>query len=328
MKGGAGIIGCGYHVPEGRLTNKELSVRFGLPESCIESKAGIKERRIAPPGSASSDLGAAAARKALKNAGVRSEDIGLVLVATTTPDMVFPSTACFVQKAIGAKNAAALDISAACAGFAYGLDIAACYVSCGRHENVLLVGAETYSRITNPDDLNTSVLFGDGAGAAVIGKVPEGFGVLDSFVGADGHLGGTLCVPAGGSWLPLTPELLERRQNTIMMDGREVFTFAVNILENMIGCMLKRNSLSLDDISLIVPHQANKRILQNVCRNMNIPDEKMYCNLENYGNMSAASIPVALAQSAEEGRIKKGCLVLLAAFGAGFTWGASLLRWS
>jgi 3-oxoacyl-[acyl-carrier-protein] synthase-3 len=322
-----GILGYGRYVPDLRVTNEELALKFGTTAEKIERKAGIKARSLAPPNIATSDMAALASLEALKNTGTDPSEIGMILVATTTPDMVFPSTACLVQKAIGAKNAAALDISAACTGFMYGLDMAACYVSSGRFEKVLLIGAETYSRITNPDDLNTSVLFGDGAGAVVIGHVPDGFGVLDSILGAEGEDGMLLSIPAGGSRMPLTRELLENKLNTIMMSGREVFEFAINILEKMINQILSRNSLNLSDISLIVPHQANKRILLNVSNNMNIPPEKLYCNIEYYGNMSAASVPVALTEAAFEGRIKKGDLLLLVAFGAGFTWGANLLKW-
>ena len=327
MTAGAGILGCGRYVPELRLTNEELALKFGTTAEKLERKAGIKARSRAPVNVATSDMAALASLEALKNAGTDPLEIGMILVATTTPDMVFPSTACLVQKAIGAKNAAALDISAACTGFLYGLDMAACYVSSGRYDKVLLVGAETYSRITNPDDPNTCVLFGDGAGAVVVGRVPEGFGVLDSVLGADGEGADLLTVPAGGARLPVTPELLEKRMNTIYMSGREVFEFAVNILESMIEQILSRNSLSLPDISLIVPHQANRRILLSVCSNMGIAPEKMYCNIENYGNMSAASVPVALAEAVLEGRVKSGDMLLFAAFGAGLTWGASLIRW-
>ena len=327
MTAGAGILGCGRYVPELRLTNEELALKFGTTAEKLERKAGIKARSRAPVNVATSDMAAKASLEALKNAGTDPVEIGMILVATTTPDMVFPSTACLVQKAIGAKNAAALDISAACTGFLYGLDMAAGYVSSGKYHKVLLVGAETYSRITNPDDQSTYVLFGDGAGAVVVGRVPEGFGVLDSVLGADGEGADLLAVPAGGARLPVTPELLEKRMNTIFMSGREVFEFAVNILESMIGEILLRNSLNLSDISLIVPHQANKRILLSVCSNMGLTPDKMYCNIENYGNMSAASVPVALAEAVLEGRIKSGDLLLFAAFGAGLTWGASLVRW-
>ncbi len=327
MNAGAGILGCGRYVPELRLTNEELALSFGTTAEKIERKAGIKARSRAPQDMATSDMAALAAVEALKDAGTDPSEIGMILVATTTPDMVFPSTACLVQKAIGAHKAAALDISAACTGFLYGLDMAACYISSGRYDKVLLIGAETYSRITNPDDVSTSVLFGDGAGAVVVGRVPEGFGVLDTVLGADGGGADLLAVPAGGSRLPVTPELLEKRMNTIFMSGREVFEFAVGILELMINQLLSDNGLSLPDISLIVPHQANKRILLNVCGNMGIPPEKMYCNIENYGNMSAASVPVALTEAVLEGRISRGNLLLFAGFGAGLTWGGSLIRW-
>lgn len=322
-----GIIGYGYYLPELVLTNHELAGRFGKTENWIEERTGIKERRITEYNVATSDMAIKASLMAMDKAEISPADIDLIIVATTTPDMVFPSTACLVQNGIGAHNAAAFDVSAACTGFMYGLDIAVSYVSSGQYNNVLLVGADTYSRITNYNDLNTSILFGDGAGAVVVGKVPEGFGILGSIMGADGSGADLLKVPAGGSRLPLTHDLLDSRLNTIVMNGREVFQFAVRIFEKMINQIVDKTGVALEDISLIIPHQANKRILLSVSERLKIPPEKMYCNIEYYGNMSSASIPIALSEACNNGKIKKDDILLFAGFGSGLTWGASLIKW-
>jgi 3-oxoacyl-[acyl-carrier-protein] synthase-3 len=325
--GSVGILGYGYYLPELIMTNHELAIRFGKTENWIEERTGIKERRIAKYNTATSDLAIKAALAAIEKANLLPEDIDLIIVATTTPDMIFPSTACLVQNGIGACNAAAFDISAACTGFIYGLDTAVSYVSSGQYNNVLLVGADTYSKITNHNDINTSILFGDGAGAVVVGKVPEGFGVLGSIMGADGSGADLLKVPAGGSRQPLTHGLLDNRLNTIVMNGREVFQFAIRIFENMINQIIDKTRLTMEDISLIIPHQANKRILAAVSEKLKIPPEKMYCNIEYYGNMSSASIPVALSEACNNDKIKKGDILLFVGFGAGLTWGTSLIKW-
>lgn len=322
-----GILGYGYYLPELVLTNHELAGRFGKTENWIEERTGIKERRIAEYNVATSDLAIKAALAAIDKAKLLPEDIDLIIVATTTPDMMFPSTACLVQNGIGAYNAAAFDISAACTGFIYGLDIAVSYVSSGQYNNVLLVGADTHSKSTNCNDINTSILFGDGAGAVIVGQVPDGFGILGSIMGADGSGADLLKVPAGGSRLPLTHDLLDSRLNTIVMNGREVFQFAVRIFEKMINQVTEKAGITLDDVSLIIPHQANKRILYSVSERLKLPQEKMYCNIDNYGNMSTASIPVAFSEACNNGKIKKDDILLFAGFGAGLTWGASLIKW-
>lgn len=327
MINNVGIIGYGHYLPDLIVTNYEIAKRFGKTENWIEERTGIRERRKAENDIGASDLAIKAANAAIKKANILPEEIDLIIVATTTPDMVFPSTACLVQKGIGAYNAAAFDVSAACTGFMYGLDIAVSYVSSRRYNNVLLVGTDTYSRITNYNDLNTSILFGDGAGAVVVGEVPESFGIMGSIMGADGSGADLLKVPAGGSRLPLTHDLLDSRLNTIVMNGREVFQFAVRIFEKMINQIVDKAGVTLEDISLIIPHQANKRILISVSERLKIPQEKMYCNIEYYGNMSSASIPVALSEACNNGKIKKGDLLLFTGFGAGLTWGASLMRW-
>lgn len=240
MKNNVGIIGYGHYVPDLLITNFEIAKRFEKTEEWIEERTGIKERRKAEKGICTSDLATKAAYEAITRANISPAEIDLIIVATTTPDMLFPSTACLVQNGIGAYNAAAFDVSAACTGFIYGMDIAISYVSSGQHKNVLVVGADTYSRIVNDNDINTNILFGDGAGAVVIGKVPKGFGILGSLKGSDGSGADLLKVPAGGSKQPLTHELLDNRMNTIVMNGREVYLFAVKIFEKMINEVTKK----------------------------------------------------------------------------------------
>jgi 3-oxoacyl-[acyl-carrier-protein] synthase-3 len=321
-----GILGYGYYLPELVVTNSEIARRFNKAASWIEERTGIKERRKARSDSSTSELAAKASLAALENAKLTPEDIDLIIVSTTTPDMLFPSTACLVQNTIGAHKAAAFDISAACTGFIYGLDIATAYLLSGRYKKILLIGADTYSKITNDEDLTTSILFGDGAGALVLGEVPQGYGIVNSILGSDGSGWELLQVPAGGSRLPLTPELLAAHSNTIVMNGRAVFQFAVKIFEKTVQELLDKSSINLDRISLIIPHQANKRILQAASQRLEIAPEKIYCNIEKYGNMSSASIPVALAEAYENKRIRKGDYYLLVGFGAGLMWGATLIR--
>ncbi|EQB21881.1 3-oxoacyl-[acyl-carrier-protein] synthase, KASIII [Dehalobacter sp. UNSWDHB] len=321
-----GILGYGYYLPELVVTNQEIAHRFNKDGSWIEERTGIQERRRAGKDISTSDLAAKAAFAALNNANLTPADIDLIIVSTTTPDMLLPSTACLVQNAIGAHKAAAFDIAAACSGFIYGLDIAATYLLAGRYNKILLIGADTYSKITNDEDLHTSILFGDGAGAIVLGEVPKEYGILNSTLGADGTGWELLQVPAGGSRLPLTPNLLDAHSNTIMMSGRAVYQFAVKIFEETVRELLDKSSINLDRISLIIPHQANKRILQSVSQRLEIAPEKIYCNIEKYGNMSSASIPVALAEAYENQKIRSGDYLILIGFGAGLTWGATLIR--
>lgn len=321
-----GILGYGYYLPELVVTNQEIAQRFNKAGSWIEERTGIQERRKAGRDTSTSDLAAKAAFAALNNANLTPADIDLIIASTTTPDMLLPSTACLVQNTIGAYKAAAFDIAAACSGFIYGLDIAATYLLAGRYKKILLIGADTYSKITNDEDLHTSILFGDGAGALVLGEVPQGYGILNSTLGADGTGWELLQVPAGGSMLPLNPGLLDAHSNTIVMNGRAVFQFAVKIFEKTVLELLNKSSINLDRISLIIPHQANKRILQSVSQRLEIAPEKIYCNIEKYGNMSSASIPVALAEAYENQRIRRGDYYLLVGFGAGLTWGGILIR--
>ena len=323
----SGIIGCGHYIPEKVLSNKDLAERFGKPESWFEERTGIRERRIVEKNVATSDLAILAAKDALKSAKILPEMLDVIIVATTTPDMIFPSTASLVQHGIGASNAAAFDISAACTGFVYAINIGFAYVTSGGCKNVLVIGADTYSKIVNDSDLNTSILFGDGAGAVVIGQVPEGYGNIISLMGTDGSGAELLNVPAGGSRTPITHENLDKRLNKIHMNGRAVFQFAIRILNNMIEQIIDQSRLSIEDISLIIPHQANMRVILAVSEKNKISMDKIYCNIESYGNMSSASIPVALSEAYKNGRLKNGDYILLAGFGAGLTWGANLIKW-
>ncbi|MFZ5944262.1 MAG: 3-oxoacyl-ACP synthase III family protein [Bacillota bacterium] len=327
MLNNVGIIGYGYFLPELVVSNSEIAKHIGKTANWIEERTGIRERRKAEYNISTSDIAVNAAVSALDKANIKAGDIDLIIVATTTPDMIFPSTACLVQSRIAACNAAAFDISAACSGFMYGFDIAVSYVASGRYKKILLIGADTYSKIVNYKDPQTSILFGDGAGAVVIGEVPKGFGVITSFLGADGSGGDSLKVPGGGSKMPLTHELLDQKINTIVMNGREVYQFAVKIIDQIINQAVHLSGITIEDISLIIPHQANKRILQSVADRLRLPPEKLYCNIEYYGNMSSASIPVALSEACIKKQIKTGDLVLLIGFGAGLTWGASLMKW-
>lgn len=322
-----GVIGTGKYVPERILSNHDLEQMVDTNDEWIVTRTGIRERRIAAAEQATSDLAYEAARQALDNAGVSAEEIGLIVVATITPDMAFPSTACILQERLGAKHAAAYDLSAACSGFIYGLANAANFVALGTYRYALVIGAECLSRITDYTNRNTCILFGDGAGAVVIGQVPEGRGFRSFELGADGSGGDLLKVQAGGSRLPITPSVLEERLNYLYMEGREVFKFAVRIMGSAAEEALRKAEMDKTEIDLLVPHQANMRIIQASLSRLNLPEEKCIVNLDRYGNVSAASIPLALAEAAEEGRLHEGDKVVLVGFGGGLTWGASVLVW-
>lgn len=322
-----GIIGTGKYVPERILTNQELEQMVETNDEWIVTRTGIKERRLAAAGEATSDLALHASRKAIEAAGLTAEDIDLIIVATITPDMFFPSTACLLQDKLGATKAAAFDLSAACSGFIYGLATASSMISSGLYKHVLVVGAETLSRITDYTDRNTCILFGDGAGAVVLGQVAEGRGFRSFELGADGSGGELLKVHGGGSRVPATTESIEAKQHYIHMAGNDVFKFAVRIMGSAAEDALLKAGIAKDDVDLLVPHQANIRIIQSALNRLNLSEDKAMINLDKYGNMSAASIPVALAEAAEEGRVKEGDCLVLVGFGGGLTWGASVLIW-
>jgi 3-oxoacyl-[acyl-carrier-protein] synthase-3 len=326
------IIGTGSYMPEKILTNDDLSKIVDTNDEWITSRTGIKERRIAAADQATSDMAAEAARRAMADAGVTAEDIQLIIVATVTPDMFFPSTACFVQKKIGATNAVCFDISAACSGFLYALQVARHFINTGNRTTALVIGAEKLSSLINWKDRNTCVLFGDGAGAVVIRRDDEGGlnapgRVLSTVMGSDGNLADLLKVPGGGSACPITAENAESRPNTIHMEGRETFKHAVTRMLEAAQQALEMAGLTAADVSLVIPHQANARIISAIADRLNLPLDRVFMNLDKYGNTSAATIPVALDEANKAGRLKKGDVILLVAFGGGFTWASSVVRW-
>ncbi|ADD02545.1 3-oxoacyl-(acyl-carrier-protein) synthase III [Thermoanaerobacter italicus Ab9] len=324
----AGILGTGSYVPEKVLTNSDLEKMVDTSDEWITTRTGIKERRIADPSQAASDLGIEAARKALEDAKIAPSEIDMIIVATVTPDMNFPSTACIIQANLGASNAAAFDISVGCSGFIYGLAIAQQFVETGMYNKILVIGAETLSKITNWKDRNTCVLFGDGAGAAVVGRVESGYGILSTYLGADGTGGKHLYIPAGGSRMPASEETVKKNLHTIFMEGQEVFKFAVKVMDSATIEALNRCGLKPEDIDMLIPHQANTRIIEAARKRLKLSDDKVYINLDKYGNTSAASVAIALDEAYRKGLIKKGDIILTVAFGAGLTWGSSVIKWS
>ncbi|WP_144933241.1 beta-ketoacyl-ACP synthase III [Paenibacillus sp. 32O-W] len=322
-----GIIGTGKYVPERVLTNQDLEKMVDTNDEWISTRTGIKERRLASEHEASSDLAFQAAQVALEQAGITAEQLDLILVASITPDMAFPSTACILQDRLGAKKAAAFDLSAACSGFIYGLANASNFIAMGTYKYALVVGAECLSKITDYTDRNTCILFGDGAGAAVLGPVAEGRGFRSFELGADGSGGELLKIAGGGSRCPASPASLEQKQHYIYMAGKEVFKFAVKIMGSAAEEALNKAGISKSEIDLLVPHQANIRIIQAALNRLELPEDKCMINLQKYGNVSAASIPIALAEAVEEGRVKEGDCIVLVGFGGGLTWGASVLIW-
>lgn len=321
-----GIIGLGSYVPKKVLTNKDLEGMVDTSDEWITTRTGIRERRIAASNEPTSILASNAAQEALKDAKIKAEDLDLVIVATITPDMPFPATACFVQDILGAKNAACFDISAACAGFVYGLVAAQQFISTGAYKNALVIGSEKLSCVTDWKDRNTCVLFGDGAGAAVLAPVEDG-GILSSYLGSEGSLSELLMLPAGGSKKPASKETVDNREHFIKMRGNEVFKLAVKIMSDAACKALKKCDLGVNDIDCFIPHQANMRILDAVARKMGLPLEKIYFNVASYGNMSSASTAVALCEAYKAGRIKGGDVVVLDAFGAGLVWGSCVIQW-
>jgi len=324
----AHVVGWGKYVPSRVVTNDDLALMVDTSDEWIRTRTGIAQRRLAADNEATSDLAVQAAERALEVAGFRPAQVDLIIVATLTPDTPFPSTACLVQDAIGAVHAAAFDLAAGCAGFVYGLAVAADMITAGTYSNALVIGAETLSRVTDWTDRETCVLFGDGAGAVLLqAKEIEG-GVLGSVLGSDGSGAELLTVPAGGSRMPASEETLATRSQFIKMKGREVFRFAVNAMPRAIRDVLEKAKLNLSDVALVIPHQANQRILDASARALGLPVEKFYSNLEWYGNTSAASIPIALCEAVEQGQIQQDDLVVCAGFGGGLTWGAAAIRWT
>lgn len=323
-----GIIGIGTYVPEKIMTNKDLESIVETSDEWIVDRTGIRERRIAAPEMATSDLASRAAQRALDDAGVTAEEIDLIIVATATPDMFFPSTACLVQANLKATNAAAFDLTAGCSGFVYAMVTGSQFIAAGLYKKILVIGAESLSKILDWTDRNTCVLFGDGAGAAVLAETTPGYGILASQLGADGAGGDLLKLPAGGSRNPATAETIAQRMHFVHMSGNEVFKFAVKIMGEAALKALEAAGLSADDVDCLIPHQANIRIIQSAAKRLKLPMDKVMVNVDKYGNTSAASIPIALEEAVHAGRIKQGDNVVLVGFGAGLTWAASVIKWS
>ncbi len=307
-----GIIGTGSYVPERILTNKELEAMVETNDEWIVTRTGIKERRLASAEQTTTDIATEAARRAIANAGLMPEDIDLIIVATITPEATFPSTACKLQERLGMKKAAAFDLSAACSGFIYAMANASNFIALGTYKYALVIGAETLSKITDYTDRNTCILFGDGAGAVILGPVAEGRGFKSFELGADGTGGDLLKVNENGH---------------IHMAGRDVFKFAVRIMGSTAEEALRKANLTKGDIDLLIPHQANMRIIESAMERLDLNIDKCIVNLDRYGNVSAASIPLALAEAVETGRVKEGDCLLFVGFGGGLTWGAAVLIW-
>jgi 3-oxoacyl-[acyl-carrier-protein] synthase-3 len=324
----ARIIGTGSYVPSRVLTNADLEKMVETSDEWIRTRTGIQERHIAAEHEATSDLAIHAARKALEMAQLDPADLDMVLVATVTPDMIFPSAACYVQQGLGAKRAGALDVAAACSGFVYGLAVADGLLRAGSIRTLLLLGAETLSRVTNWTDRNTCVLFGDGAGAVVLRAVEGERGILATNLRSDGSKGPILMLPGGGSRHPNSQAVLDAKMNTMQMAaGNEVFKLAVRAMEEASLVVLKEAGVDIKDVSLVITHQANLRIINALGQRLGLPEEKVYHNIQRVGNTSSASIPLALDEAVRAGRVQEGDLLLFAAFGGGLTWGASLVRW-
>lgn len=322
-----GILGIGSYVPETIVTNFDLEQKMETSDEWIVERTGIRERRIVTKGETTSDLATKAAERALADAGISAAEIDLIIVGTVTPDMMFPSVACLVQQNLKAVNAAAFDLTAVCSGFIYGLVTGSSFIKSGTYKKVLVIGAETLSTIVDWSDRNTAILFGDGAGAVVLGETSPGYGILGVDLGAEGAGGDLLKVPAGGSRMPTTLETITQGFHFIHMDGNEVFKFAIKVMGETVKKALADANLSAKDITCLVPHQANMRIIQSAAKRLGLPLDKVVINVDKYGNTSAASIPIALDEGVKSGRIKQGDIIALAGFGGGLTWGAGIIKW-
>ena len=321
-----GITGIGAYVPERVLTNADLAKMVETSDEWILERTGIRERRIAEPAQATSDIAVPAALEALERAGLVPEEVDLLVVATASPDMIFPASASLVAEEIGAINAAAYDLSAGCTGFVYALAQAYGVIAGGLARTALVVGSETLSKITNWRDRTTCILFGDGAGAAVLERVEDG-GFLGFELGSNGSYGADLCVPGGGSRAPTTCQTVEQDLHFIHMNGPEIYRFATRVMVSSAEQLLEECDLTVDDVDLYVPHQANKRIIDHAVRNLGLAPERVFLNVDKYGNTSSASIPLCLHEAQAGGMLSPGSRVLMTAVGAGITWGSVLLVW-
>jgi len=321
-----GVIGLGMHVPSKVLTNHDLAKMVDTSDEWIRSRTGIQERRIAEPGTTTSDLAYKAAVDALKHARLDPKDLELLIVATTTPDMLFPSTACLVQQRLGAKSAVCFDLSAACSGSVFAIITAQQFLLAGRYKNALVVGAEVLSGFIDWTDRSTCILFGDGAGACVLAPVKRG-GILATDMGSDGAAAGLLYMPGGGSKYPPSHQSIDQRLHFLRMNGGEIFKLAVRRMADSAKTVMKKAKLKPEDIECFIPHQANTRIIEAVAKWADLPLERVYMNLQRYGNTSAASPLIALYEAVQEGKVARNDHVVLVAFGAGMTWGSILLEW-
>ena len=322
------IAGTGSYLPEKILTNADLEKIVETSDEWIFSRTGIRERRIAADGEFTSHLASKAGLKALEQAGIAAEDVELIIVATITPDTITPATACYVQQQLGAFGAVAFDISAACSGFLYAMKIAKRLISDGAFSNALIIGAEKLSSFVNWEDRNTCVLFGDGAGAAVLRRAaPEEGSILATEMGTDGRLCNLIRIPGGGSAQPITAENVHQQLASLTMMGKEVFKHAVNRMKESAELVIERAGLQAEDIALVVPHQANLRIIDAISDRLSVPKERVYVNLQKYGNTSAAAVAIALDEAHRDGSIKRGDNVVMVVFGAGLTWAAAAVRW-
>ncbi|MCX7843390.1 MAG: ketoacyl-ACP synthase III [Clostridia bacterium] len=325
---GAGILGMGSALPERVLTNSDLEKMVDTSDEWIIKRTGISERRILDKGEPVFQLGVKAAERAISDAGIASEDIDLIIAATTSPDYVFPQMSCMIQSKIGAKKAAAFDMNVACSGFVYAMSVAKQFIASGTYKYILIIGCEGLSKLTDWEDRNTCVLFGDGAGAAVMGPVENGYGVLSTYLGADGEMGNVLTLPFccfTQADLDVRPN---KNKNVIWMDGGEVFKFAVKIMEQASLRAIEDANLKVEDIDFVFPHQANIRIIDGALKRLGFTHEKMHLVIQKYGNISSASIPVAMDEALREGKIKKGDNIVLVGFGGGLTWASAVIKWS
>ena len=323
----ARIISTGSYVPENVITNNDLEQIVETSDEWILERTGISQRRIVDGSQVTSDLACEAALKALKKADLKARDIDLIIVATISGDMVFPSTACILQHKLGAKKAAAFDLNAACSGFVYGLHVANSLIKSGAHNRILLVGAEVISKFTDWSDRTTCVIFGDGAGAVLLEGTKEKHGIYSTHIYSDGSLSDLISLPGGGSQYPCSKETILKRLHFMKMKGNETFKVAVRTLEQLATGTLEENNLDPSQISLLIPHQANLRIIHATAKRLGLPAEKVFINIEKYGNTSAASIPIALDEAVLSGKCREGEYILLEAFGGGLTWASALLRW-
>ncbi|MGM0437807.1 MAG: beta-ketoacyl-ACP synthase III [Bacillota bacterium] len=323
----ASITGWGKYLPDNILTNKDLEEMVETSDEWITSRTGIKQRYIADEDETTGDLAYHASRKALAKANLKAEELDMIIVATVTPDMPFPATACILEDRLGAANAATFDLEAGCSGFVYGLSVASQFIESGMYDNILVVGAETLSKIMDWEDRNTCVLFGDGAGAAVIQSVNKG-GLMSFDLGSDGSGGESLYMPGGGSLNPATEKTVKDRLHYIKMEGNQVFKFAVKRMSQASIDVVNKAGYETEDVDLFIPHQANTRIINSAAKRLNLDNDEVYVNLPEYGNTSSASVPIAMAEARNKGLIKNGDKVVLVAFGAGLTWASAFLEWN